>query len=109
MSNNENNKDKGFSQGITLIIIGVIFTFVTIFDYDIDWHAMMKLWPLLLVIIGVCIMPINKWIRTIIALALLAFGFVAYQHKADDTRIIDKTELRSRSNTTIIINDDDDD
>ena len=107
MSNNENNKEKGFSQGIILIIIGVIFTMVTLFDFDINWYVVAKMWPLLLIIIGVCIMPINKWIRTVIALALLAFGCVLYQQKADDECCKDKIEIRTRSHHRIIWDDDD--
>ena len=108
MSNNENNKEKGFTQGIILIIIGIIFTFVTLFDFDIDWYVVAKMWQLLLIIIGVCIMPINKWIRTVVALALLAFGFVLYQQKADDTCCKDKIEIRTRSHHGIFWDDDDD-
>lgn len=95
MSNNENNKNDGFGRGLTLIIIGVIALFITFFDFEIDWHMLVKLWPLLLIIIGVCIMPINKWIRTVVALVLLALGFVAYQNKMDNDRVINKTEIIS--------------
>ena len=112
MNNNDNKKDKGFSQGITLIVIGVIFTLITIFDFEIDWRVMAKMWPLLLIIIGVCIMPINKWIRTVIALVLLAFGAVAYNQKAEVAKSVNKTEYKiqqKKSHKTIIINDDDDD
>ena len=103
MSNNENKGNDGFGRGLTLIIIGVIALMVTFFDYEIDWHVLAKMWPLLLIIIGVCIMPVNRWIRTAIALALLAFGVMAYQHKADSPKIINKTEIISS------FTDDDDD
>ncbi len=110
MDNNENKKDKGFGQGITLIIIGVIFTLVTMFDFDLDWHLLAKMWPLLLIIIGVCIMPINKWIRLAITLALMAFGIVMYQQKAGDTSFIDKIEIKTNSNNKrVIIHEDFDD
>lgn len=97
MSNNEkNNKNDGFGKGLTLIIIGVVALLVTFFDFEIDWRMMTKLWPLLLVIIGVCIMPISRWIRTVIVLVLLALGFVAYQSKLDrDNNLIDKIEIIS--------------
>lgn len=117
MSNNTNKKDKGFGQGITLIIIGVIFTMMTIFDFDIDWHIMSKLWPLLLIIIGVCVMPINKWIRFAITMVLLAVGVIAYQQTADNgtTKVINKTEIKKKtkksdkkSHTRIIIDSDED-
>ena len=106
MSNNENNKEKGFSQGIILIIIGVIFTMVTLFDFDINWYVVAKMWPLLLIIIGVCIMPINKWVRTVIALVLLALGCVLYHQKADDTCCKNKVEIITRSHRGVFWDDD---
>ena len=84
MNDKENKKDNGFAQGITLIIIGVIFTLISVFDYEINWHVLGKMWPVLLIIIGVCIMPINKWIRTVIAILLLAFGAVIYHQRTED-------------------------
>ena len=103
MNNNENNTNDGFGKGLTLIIIGVVALFVTFFDFEINWHVMVQLWPMLLILIGVCIMPINKWIRTVLALMLIAFGVAAYQIKADGKKDIDKTEIISR------FYDDDDD
>lgn len=107
MENNEKKNDKGFSKGVTLIIIGVIFTLVTLFDFELDWYLVAKMWPLLLIIIGVCIMPINKWIRLAITIALLAFGAALYQQKADVTRV-DRIEIRKGSHPRIIFDDDDD-
>ena len=109
MSNNENKKDDGFGKGLTLIIIGVIALLITFFDFEIDWHVLGKMWPVLLIIIGVCIMPINKWIRTVIALALLVFGAVAYQQKTDGIRVGNKTEYRINNRTRVIFDDDIDD
>lgn len=94
MSNNENNKHDGFGKGITLIIIGLFALMVTFFDFEINWHIMFKLWPMILIIIGVCIMPINRWIRMAVAVVLLALGYVAYQNRLSNyDEEVDKTEI----------------
>lgn len=112
MSNNENKNNDGFGRGLTLIIIGVIALLITFFDFEIDWHVLAKMWPVLLIIIGVCVMPINKWIRTVIALVLLALGAVAYHQKAgeDDgcTKVHNRVEYRTHSHTYYDCDDDDD-
>ncbi|MBQ6084797.1 MAG: hypothetical protein IJK92_10690 [Bacteroidales bacterium] len=108
MNNEEKKKNDGFANGLTLIIIGVILTLVTLFDFEIDWHALSEMWPLLLIIIGVCIMPINRWIRFVITMVLLAVGIVAYQHQADGTTIVKKVEIKTNSHPRIIFDDDDD-
>jgi len=95
MNNNEKNTNDSFGRGLTLIVIGVIALLMTFFDFEIDWHVMAKLWPMILIIIGVCLMPINRWLRTAIALLLLVLGFVAYQNKADSDKVLDKTEIIS--------------
>lgn len=103
MSNNENNKNVGFGNGLVLIIIGVLALFVTFFDIDLDWDILLDLWPILLIIIGICIMPINKWIKTALALSLVALGIMAYQNRVEEDKVIDKVEIISS------FSDDDDD
>ena len=104
MSNNDNKTNNdNFGRGITLIVIGVIALLITFFDIEIDWHVVGKMWPMILIIIGVCLMPINRWIRTALALLLLIIGYAAYQQKADVTKAINRTEIIST------FSDDDDD
>lgn len=99
MNNNENKTHDNFGRGITLIIIGVFALLITFFDFKVDWHIIGDLWPMILIIIGVCIMPINRWIRTVIALVLLAVGFIAYQSRVcDTTKVINETEITSTFN-----------
>ena len=95
MSNNENNKNVGFGNGMVLIVIGVIALCVTFFDIDLDWDILLDLWPILLIIIGICIMPINKWVKTALALSLLALGIMAYQNRIHGDKVINKVEIIS--------------
>ena len=95
MNNNENNKNVGFGNGMVLIVIGVIALCVTFFDIDLDWDVLLDLWPILLIIIGICIMPINKWVKTALALSLLALGIMAYQNRIHEDKVINKVEIIS--------------
>ena len=103
MSNNE-NKNVGFGNGMVLIVIGVLALCVTFFDIDLDWDVLIDLWPILLIIIGICIMPINKWIKTALALSLLALGIMAYQNRIEGDKTVNKVEIISSFS-----GDDDDD
>ena len=104
MSNDENNSTDGFGRGLTLIIIGVIALLVTFFEIDLDWHVILKLWPILLIIIGICIMPINKWVKTALALSLVALGIMAYQNRIEEGKGGKTVEIISS-----YLDDDDDD
>lgn len=104
MSNNENNKNTSFGNGIVLIVLGVIGLCITFFDIDLDWDILLELWPILLIIIGICIMPINKWIKTALALSLVTLGIMAYQNRVEEDKDVNKVEVISS-----YFNDDDDD
>ena len=81
---NNNDKNVGFGNGLILIVIGVIALCVTFFEIDLDWDILLDLWPIILIIIGICLLPINKWIRTALALALVALGVMAYQNRVEE-------------------------
>ena len=104
MSNNENNKNTSFGNGIVLIVVGIIALCVTFFDIDLDWDILLDLWPILLIIIGICIMPINKWIKTALALSLVTLGIMAYQNRVEEGKGGKTVEIISS-----YYNDDDDD
>lgn len=104
MDNNENNKNVGFGNGMVLIVIGIIALCVTFFDVDLDWDVLIDLWPILLIIIGICIMPINKWVKTALALSLLALGIMAYQNRIEEGKGGKTVEIISS-----YLDDDDDD
>jgi hypothetical protein len=104
MDNNENNKNVGFGNGMVLIVIGIIALCVTFFDVDLDWDVLIDLWPILLIIIGICIMPINKWVKTALALSLVALGIMAYQNRIEEGKGGKTVEIISS-----YLDDDDDD
>lgn len=102
---NNNDKNVGFGNGLILIVIGVIALCVTFFDIDLDWDILLDLWPILLIIIGICIMPINKWIKTALALSLVTLGILAYQNRVnEEDKAVNKVEIISS-----YLDDDDDD
>ena len=102
MENNEKHSNDGFGKGIILILIGVVALMVTFFEFEIDWDVIADMWPVLLIIIGVCIMPVNRWIRLIAAVVLLAFGYAAYCYKAN---VVEKRPSKIEMIKTIVVDD----
>ena len=49
-------------------------------------------------------MPINKWIKTALALSLVTLGIMAYQNRVEEDKDVNKVEVISS-----YFNDDDDD
>lgn len=78
MANSKTKSGDGFVTGIVLIIVGIIALCAIFFDLHIVWSQMLKLWPLLLIIIGVTMIPVNRWIRTGIVVLILICGAIGY-------------------------------
>ncbi|MCQ2315357.1 MAG: hypothetical protein MJZ85_01540 [Bacteroidales bacterium] len=80
MANSKTKSGDGFATGMTLIIIGIFALCAIFFDIHIVWENVVKLWPLLLIIIGVCILPINRWIRIGIVAVVVLSGVIGYTY-----------------------------
>lgn len=102
MENNEKKTNDGFGKGIILILIGIAALMVTFFEFEIDWDVVVDMWPVLLIILGVCIMPINRWIRLIVAVVLLALGYIGYCFKAN---VVEKRPSKIEMIKTIVVDD----
>lgn len=78
MSKTQGNSGDGFATGVIMILIGIFALCATFFHIHIVWSQLLRLWPLLLIIIGVSVIPINRWIRTGIIVLILIGGAIGY-------------------------------
>lgn len=78
MSNAREKSGDGFATGVIMILIGIFALCVTFFHIHIVWSQLIRLWPLLLIIIGVSMIPVNRWIRTGIIVLILVCGAIGY-------------------------------
>ena len=75
-------KSRNLTLGIIVLCVGVIALLRSLNILVINWDIVWNLWPLMLIILGVCILPINKYIKVILAVISLAAGVVLYQYEA---------------------------
>lgn len=102
MSNNGKSGD-GFATGVIMILIGIFALCATFFHFHIVWSQLLRLWPLLLIIIGVSVIPINRWIRTGIIILVLICGAIGYHY------LVKNYDGKGIFNMEIIDNDEDND
>lgn len=71
--------------GVTLIVIGFLFLFDKLDIIYFDWGMFWRLWPVLLVLWGIAIMPINGVLKTLLSLlvAALTIGFYVQKNRTD--------------------------
>src|SRR5210317_857070 len=65
-------KFRNIFWGIILILIGVLFILQNLNVVDFEWVRLWRLWPVLLVLWGVSILPANNWIKSGLLVVVLA-------------------------------------
>lgn len=86
-------KTKNIIWGFILVLIGVLFILKNLDIIYFSWYSLWKLWPLVLVMIGVTILPVKDGIKVALAIIVLiaaAFFLVYYPdfgHRNDDNSI----------------------
>ena len=70
-------KFRNIFWGMILILIGVLFTLDNLNLLDFDWYNLWRLWPVVLVLWGVSILPVKSIIKIVLVIIVLA-GSVFY-------------------------------
>ncbi|HOI31539.1 MAG TPA: DUF5668 domain-containing protein, partial [Bacteroidales bacterium] len=70
--------------GILLIALGTLFLLDRLDFFDFQWRVLIRLWPLLLILWGVSILPVQNFLKIILALAVGALGVVMYGHQYEN-------------------------
>ena len=77
-------KSKNFIAGILILFIGVVALLAALNVFDFHWSIVMRLWPLILIIIGISILPLNDYLKGALILASLGIGCLLYHVEARD-------------------------
>jgi hypothetical protein len=67
-------KAKNIIWGLILVFLGTIFILKNFGVIYFNWHSIFRLWPFIIVFIGITILPVKTWIK--IFLAVIALGAV---------------------------------
>lgn len=98
-------KTKNIIWGFILVLIGVLFILKNLDIIYFSWYSLWKLWPLVLVMIGVTILPVKDGIKVALAIIVLiaaAFFLVYYPdfgHRNNDTSISNSQDNNSSNDT----------
>lgn len=92
-------KFRNIFWGIILIFFGVLFTMENLNVIDFDWYNMWRLWPVIIILWGISILPVKDIIK--IALVMVVLGGSIYYMVNDNVkwRIQDDnyTEISSKA------------
>ena len=91
---------RGFGGAIALILSGIVLLMITLFDVDIDAEVLFELWPFVLIIVGVSIMPVAIWLKTTLLAIVVAVACITYVCKVDEDFIPKAIEKYETVDTT---------
>jgi hypothetical protein len=65
--------------GVILVLIGILFILKNTGVIFFSWHTLLNLWPALLILWGISLIPIKDWIKVILSIATIIITFVIVQ------------------------------
>lgn len=65
--------------GLLLVLIGVLFILKNTGVLFFTWHSMWQLWPVILILWGISLIPVKDWIKLVLSLVTIVITFFAVQ------------------------------
>lgn len=75
-------KSRNLFIGIIVLFIGVVALLASLNVISFSWHVALRLWPMLLILLGVSILPINDYVKSGLLVLLLGVGCLLYHNEA---------------------------
>lgn len=69
-------KSKDIFWGVLLVGIGLMFLLRNFDVITFDWHVFRSLWPVLIIILGVALLPVSSFVRVILAMIIVAGSII---------------------------------
>jgi hypothetical protein len=70
--------------GVLSVLIGVLFILKNTGVLFFNWHTVWNLWPVLLILWGISVIPIKDWIKAVLSLATVIITFFIVQQYGDN-------------------------
>ena len=74
-------KSRNWFIGIIFVAVGVLSLLASLDVIDFSWRIAWRLWPLLLIFVGVAVLLIKDWLKAVLMLVALAIGVLLYQYE----------------------------
>jgi hypothetical protein len=79
-------KHQNIFWGVILILIGTLVLFDRLGFFIFEWAMVRQLWPVLLILWGISILPTKGFIKLILAFTVAGISVVIYQQRAPEMR-----------------------
>ena len=89
-------KSRNLILGIFILFVGVVSLLASLDVIVLSWRIVWRLWPMLLIFIGILVLPVKDWLKAVLLVIALAVGVLLYQHEAEK-RVENSSNWCSRS------------
>ena len=78
-------KSRNLFIGIILLFIGVIALLAAFDVFEFSWAVVWRLWPMLLILVGVMMLPVKDWLKAILLILTLCGSVLLYRYEASQS------------------------
>lgn len=71
-------KSRNLFVGILILFAGVVALLSTLHVFDFHWSVAWSLWPMILIICGIAMLPLNEYLKSAILIVALGLGCLLY-------------------------------
>lgn len=75
-------KSRNLFTGIIVLFIGIVALLASLDVIDFSWSILFRLWPMLLILLGIAILPIKDWLKAVLLVVALAVSALLYHNEA---------------------------
>lgn len=75
-------KSRNLFLGIIILFIGVIALLAAFNVFEFSWTLVWRMWPMLLILIGVMMLPVKDWLKAILLVLTLCGSVLLYHYEA---------------------------
>lgn len=78
-------KNKNLFLGIILLFVGIVALLGTLDILEFSWRVVWRLWPMLLIFIGIIVLPVKDWLKLVLLLVSLAASVLLYRYELNNS------------------------
>lgn len=81
-------KSRNLFIGIIILFVGIVALLASLDVISFSWSVALRLWPMLLILLGVAILPINDYLKSGLLVLLLGLSCLLYHNEAKNHRSV---------------------
>lgn len=78
-------KNRNLLLGVVLLFVGIIALLASLDIFELRWSVIWRLWPMLLIIIGILVLPVKDWLKIVLLLVSLIGSILLYRYEVSHT------------------------